>query len=226
MEDHEVACHRVGRPADAAVVVVDLAGFTALTEIHGDHAAADLAENFADLARSVLADDDRLDKTLGDGLLMTTPTALSALQLLVRLADALTSARRFPALRAAIHFGPVVRSATDVYGTTVNTAARMAALARPGQVLVTDLVADAARLAGWSAQSLGPMKLRNLVEPVQAFAVESLLQSPGERVDPVCRMRVAERGAGSRYRSRDRRFWFCSPECRELFADHPERFAP
>jgi class 3 adenylate cyclase/YHS domain-containing protein len=226
MEDHEAGCLRVGRPADVAVVVVDLAGFTALTEIHGDHVAAELAEDFADLARSVLADGDRLDKTLGDGLLITTPSGRSALQLLVRLADALPSTRRFPALRAGIHFGPVVRSVTDVYGTTVNMAARIAALAQPGQVVVTGLVADAARRAGWSAQSLGPVKLRNLVEPVELFAVTTLLHSAGERVDPVCRMRVAERGAGSRYRSRDRRVWFCSPECRALFANYPERFAP
>jgi class 3 adenylate cyclase len=61
----------------ATFCFIDLAGFTALTEAHGDEDAADLATSFAVLARSALAPGDQLVKTIGDAVLLTSPSAQS-----------------------------------------------------------------------------------------------------------------------------------------------------
>lgn len=126
----------------AAVAFVDLSGFTALTEVHGDRHAAQLAEAFADLTRVALGESDRLIKTIGDAVLVTSPTPRSVLELIGRITDATRRADGFPVLRAGIHYGPIVALRDDVYGNTVNIASRLAASAGPAQVLAARPVAD------------------------------------------------------------------------------------
>ena len=58
---------------------VDMAGFTALTEAQGDEDAADLATMFADITRAALGPGDRLVKTIGDAVLVTSKDPAPAL---------------------------------------------------------------------------------------------------------------------------------------------------
>src|SRR5436305_13778118 len=103
--------------ANAAVAFADLAGFTALTEAHGDLAAADIAEGLAGTAESVLATSDQLVKTLGDAVLLTSSDASSGIALVQRLFQACESDARFPDLRAGVHYGPIIRRGGDIFGS-------------------------------------------------------------------------------------------------------------
>ncbi len=94
---------------DAAVAFADLAGFTALTEAHGDTAAADTAERLVAVAKLVLGAGDRLVNTLGDAVLLTSADALSGITLVQRLFDACEADARFPDVRVGLHYGPVIR---------------------------------------------------------------------------------------------------------------------
>src|SRR5205814_367588 len=76
---------------------VDLAGFTALTDVHGDHDAADLIEHFETLTRAALDPDDRLVKTIGDAVMLVSPTPAGGMHLVRRLVDACLSQPPFPA---------------------------------------------------------------------------------------------------------------------------------
>ena len=100
--------------SNAAVTFGDLAGFTALTEAHGDIAAADIAEQLVVDAESVLGVGDRLVKAIGDAVLLTSVDAASAITLIFRLFDACERDARFPDLRAGLHFGSVVERGGDV----------------------------------------------------------------------------------------------------------------
>ena len=73
---------------NAAVTFADLAGFTALTEAHGDIVAADIAERFVAVAESIMGTGDRLVKAIGDAVLITSDDAASGLSLILRLFDA------------------------------------------------------------------------------------------------------------------------------------------
>lgn len=208
---------------EAAVVFVDMSGFTALTEVHGDHSAAQLAEDFAETAMTALGPNDELIKTIGDAVLVTCGDAQAALAFLGRLSTATGRAAGFPMLRAGVSAGPVVKRRGDVYGTTVNTAARLAALAAPGQIVITRDVAAAAPGSERSAKSLGPVQLRNMSEPVELFAVDAAGEHT-DHVDPVCRMHVTAATAAATLTHRGRSYRFCSTACARRFSIRPSDF--
>ena len=128
---------------NTVVIFVDIAGFTAFTETHGDHRAAELADRFATTAARVLGPGDDMIKTLGDAVMITSSDPTAALAFLRRLHDETSRIDGFPLLRAGICAGPVVKRRGDVFGSTVNAASRLTSAARPGSVLVDAGVHDA-----------------------------------------------------------------------------------
>lgn len=72
-----------GEIVERTVIFIDLAGFTTTTLTHGDQDAADVAERFTGLARSELEGGDQLVKSIGDAVMLTSPTP-SVVQLGVR----------------------------------------------------------------------------------------------------------------------------------------------
>ncbi|NOQ62021.1 adenylate/guanylate cyclase domain-containing protein [Mycolicibacterium fortuitum] len=223
--DRSRDCDRISDPVKAAVLFLDLAGFSALTEAHGDHEAAELAEDFAELTRAALGEGDRLVKTIGDGLMVTSPTPRSALQLVGRVAELTARAGGYPMLRVGMNWGPVVRSSTDVYGGTVNVAARIAAIANADEVLATGAVASVAAGEGLAVRPMGSVTLRNIAMPVDLFSVEGLMRPlMGEWVDPVCRMRLADSTGRPRSRAAGRDYRFCSLVCVQRFEARPHDF--
>lgn len=203
---------------------VDLAGFTALTEVHGDRDAADTVDVFVDRVRESLEPADRLVKTIGDAVMLTSPTPQSAVDLTRRIIDSTHRERHFPQTRAGLHHGTAIERDDDYVGGAVNLAARVAAQAGADQTLCTESVAAAARSLGVEVIDRGPFNLRNIAEEVDLF---ELLLCPGLQgtvVDPVCRARIDRDQAQGRLRLDDVDHWFCSLECAALFAAHPDRF--
>lgn len=211
---------------DATVIFVDMAGFTAFTEAHGDHRAAQLAEAFATLATRALGPGDELIKAIGDAVLTTSENTTAALAFLRRLHDETRGIDGFPLLRAGISAGPVVKRLGDVYGSTVNIAARLVDVAEAGQVVVDDVAASALRKADLiAARRLGPLALRNLGSPVEAFALDA-----GTRhrvhVDPICRMHVATDGSQLSTVHQGASYRFCSAACQRRFDQICQSWAP
>jgi adenylate cyclase len=212
--------------AERTFAFVDLAGFTALTEAHGDAEAVATIRAFRDRAQSLLAPGDELVKTIGDALMLAFPDPASAVRALQRIFEAETSAEAVLFPRAGAHHGPAVCEEGDYFGQAVNLAARVAAQATSSQLLVTQVVASAARDEGIPVTHHGKVDLRNIAEPVSLYDVH-VCQSESETViDPVCSMRVPvdEENAVS-LRVRDRTYWFCGLDCVGRFAQNPNAFA-
>jgi len=112
--------------AVGAVLFADLTGFEALTEACGDEAAADVASRFAALARASLAPEARLLKTLGDGVLIVAPDLIAARATAHRLRGLVRQEAVLLPVRVGICGGSVVWRDGDVFGATVNRAARLA----------------------------------------------------------------------------------------------------
>jgi class 3 adenylate cyclase/YHS domain-containing protein len=203
---------------------VDLAGFSALTEAHGDQAAADLALRFTRLVEDALAGEGRLVKTVGDAALVVAPHPDAALDFAARLWCRVAAEPDFPDVRAGLHHGEAVERDGDVFGAAVNLAARVAARAHGGEVLATARVADAARARGIDVTALGPTVLHNVRDPVPLFALALAVCAVPPVVDPVCRMRVDPERAAGRLRVKGVDHWFCSLRCAALFAEHPEAY--
>ncbi len=198
---------------EATFCFVDLAGFSALTEAHGDNAAADLALGFSRMAREELPDDGRLIKTIGDAVLVCVAEPRGAAEFIRRLWVRAAGEADFPVVRAGLHHGEAVERGGEVFGAAVNLAARITAQAGGAQVLATQRVADAARTVGVRVTELGELRLRNIGRPVRVFSLALVGDSSSEVVDPVCRMRVSPNTAPARLRFNGTEYWFCSLEC-------------
>jgi class 3 adenylate cyclase/YHS domain-containing protein len=209
--------------AERTFVFIDLAGFTALTAAHGDDDAAHLIDRFEDLIRSTLPDDAEFVKSIGDEAMLAFGEIGSALDTARMIFEHCVGTQGLPIPRGGAFHGVAVTRSGDYLGGCVNTAARIADLARSGQFLVGDTVAEVAREHGLSVTHLGDFRLRNMVEPVPIYEVH-LVASERLVVDPVCRMRVDEADAiGVQYQGTD--YWLCSLACAERFNAAPRLYA-
>jgi adenylate cyclase len=200
---------------------IDLEGFTALTEAKGDEDAAHLATRFARLTHSLLGPDDRLVKTLGDAVLVTSPNAAAGIALVERLLTEAAADPRFPSLRAGLHHGSAVEKNGDVFGAAVNLAARVAAEAHAGEVLGTEPIAEAARSVGIPVAELGAVSLKNVRGKVRLFSIALVVGVTETPIDPVCRTPVDRRAAVGRLSYGAVDYWFCSLTCAAAFASNP-----
>jgi adenylate cyclase len=200
---------------------IDLEGFTAHTEAHGDERAADLATHFAELTRSALAPGDRLVKTIGDAVLVTSPNPASAIVMIERLLARTARLPDFPALRAGLHHGVAVQRDADVFGAAVNLAARVANEADAGEVLGTEPIAEAARACGIPVADLGPVPLKNVRGAISLFSLGLTIGAMQTPIDPVCRVPLDRRSAAGRLLYRGAEYWFCSLSCAAAFASNP-----
>jgi class 3 adenylate cyclase/YHS domain-containing protein len=200
---------------------VDLAGFTALTEVQGDFDAADVATRFAALARDALGPGDRLIKTIGDAVLVTSLEPGAALDLVDRLLAAAVADKRLPALRVGLHHGSAIEREGDVFGAAVNLAARVVAEAYAGEVLATAEVAAVAKERGIPVVDMGPVALKNVGEPTLLSSLGFMVGASESAICPVCQHVVDRRAAAGQLRFEDTLYWFCSLTCAAAFASNP-----
>jgi adenylate cyclase len=216
------------RPDSGTFLFADIAGYTALTEAHGDADAAELAANFCRAMSEVAkASGGEVIKTIGDAVMVRHHDPTEAVGLGLAAAHDVMAGHGFPAVRVGMHHGPAVERDGDWFGSTVNLAARVAAMAAASEVLVTAAVRDNTHdLAGVEFESRGEQRIRNVTLPVPLFAAVRDDRSSEERhLDPVCRMLVAEgREAGS-LRHAGTLYRFCSLDCAGLFLRDPDAYA-
>ena len=215
--------------AAATFVFADIAGFTALTEAHGDEQAADLIADFCAAVRAELpANGGEHVKTIGDAILLRIPDPGEAVLLALRVTHDLMRGHGAPAVRAGLHHGSAVQREGDYFGAAVNLAARVAAEAAAGEVLLSGQTAALApALAGVYYESRGRHELRNVREPVELFAAVRLGETDARRlpIDPVCQMAVDPDHAPGRLIHDGTAYYFCTLTCAGAFAQEPERFA-
>jgi class 3 adenylate cyclase len=212
----------------ATFVFADIAGFTALTEAHGDEEAVKLVEELSEGVEAELpAIQGEYVKTIGDALMLRIPAPGDAVLLALRIANDLLSAHGAPTVRVGLHHGPAVERKGDYFGASVNLAARVSALASGGEVLLTGQTAALAPdLEGVLYESRGRQTLRNVAEPLEIFAALRVGEAAEGRlpVDPVCRMVVDPDRAAGRLLHDGSTYFFCSLSCAGEFARQPERF--
>jgi adenylate cyclase len=160
----------LGRPGRVpAMCFLDLVGYTRLTEQRGDAAAAALAASLAVLVgRSAREHGGVPVKWLGDGVMVHFRESAGAVRSALGMVAALPEAGLPPA-HVGVAAGPVVVQGGDYFGRTVNLAARLAARAGPGQVLVSDRVAASAPPQGVRFVELGELPLKGIARPVRVL---------------------------------------------------------
>jgi adenylate cyclase len=205
----------------ATVAFIDLAGFSAIADVYGDASAIVVLERFEGLVREAMSGYAPPIKWIGDEAMLSFSEPETAIQALGSLLQACRNEPRLPLTKAGLNYGPVIRRGGDLFGSTVNVAARIVSLASPGQLLATAAIAEAAASRGISVKGLGNVALRSVADEVALFEIE-LAPSPDPAwIDPVCKMHAPY----SSYR-RDERDgpWFCSPRCEEAYRKSPQTY--
>ncbi len=126
------------------VLFTDVVGSTELSNRLGDDEARALMRSCEAIVRDQLATHRGVEvKGTGDGLMVAFQSARRAVDCATGIQQALERARRANPeggvqIRIGLNTGDVVREGSDLFGATVNAAARIEAQAEPGQVLVSD----------------------------------------------------------------------------------------
>jgi adenylate cyclase len=207
--------------AVATVAFIDLAGFSAIADVYGDASAIGVLERFEDLVHQALEGLGPPIKWIGDEAMVAFLDPVTALQVLGRLLPACRSEPRIPLTRTGLNHGPVLRRSNDLFGSTVNIAARIAAFASPGQMLATQEVAKIATASGIVAKDLGKVALRSIANDVPLYSIEFAPTFDPAWIDPVCKM-LAPYAAYRRTTPTER--WFCSERCADAYRRSPETY--
>jgi adenylate cyclase len=146
-----------------AICFLDITGYTRLTQERGDRAAADLAGSLTRLVtRTSQHHGGRPVKWLGDGVMCHFPDPGAGVLAALDMVDGAGSTGLPPA-HVGLHAGPLIIQEGDYYGQTVNMAARIADYARPGEVLVSREVVEAAAMTPQLAfTDIGPVELKGV----------------------------------------------------------------
>jgi adenylate cyclase len=209
----------------------DLAGFTAMTEVHGDEVAADAVSDFCRGVRRLLPEFEAEEiKSIGDAVMVRVPEASPAVELAVRLIGEVGTRHGSLAVRVGAHTGPAVHREGDWFGAAVNLAARVAGAAERGELLMTEATRTAAAgaLTAYQVEKRPDQTFKNIAEPVTLYALTLASQPRVANLpsDPVCRMAVDPGEAEERRTRNGVEIFFCSAECAAVFDRHPERYAP
>ena len=152
--------------AQLAVLFADVVGSTRLYETFGDDQAKRMIDECLDLLRGVIQQyGGRVIKTIGDEVMCVLPSAdsgcLAATDMHHKIMALPMVAKVKRSIRIGFHFGPVIEENNDVFGDTVNLAARMAGLAKGMQIITT----------GATVASLSPM-LKLSTRAIASLAVK------------------------------------------------------
>ena len=127
---------------ERALLFTDLVGFSSWARHAGDAAVLELLREVGTDVEAVIArHDGRIVKRLGDGLMATFLSAEEAVEAALDAQDAVRGIQvdgHVPRMRAGVHWGRPRKLGGDLLAVDVNVAARVAARAKAGQVLVSD----------------------------------------------------------------------------------------
>jgi adenylate cyclase len=148
-----------------AIAFADLAGYTRLTEEAGEETALDIVERFVEAVESSLPEDARVVKTIGDEVMIVAADPARLVDWAVGFQQQMTER---PRPRIGMHLGSALYRDGDYYGRAINLAARVAARAAGGEVLVTAPLCEIAgrRLA---FDRIGEVKLKGFDTPTDLF---------------------------------------------------------
>jgi adenylate cyclase len=162
-----------------AVLLADVVGYSRLMSADEEATHVMLTECFGGLIEPKISEHGgRLIRSSGDGLLVEFGSALDAVRCGIEIQRELSTRNagvstehRFQ-MRIGVNAGDVIVDERDIYGNSVNIAARLETLAEPGELFVTNTVRD--QLLGHpdlAFEDRGRHRLKNIDPPIQVFRV-------------------------------------------------------
>ncbi len=164
-------------PGIRTILFTDIVDSTALTQSIGDEAAMGMLEVHDTIVRDALgAFGGREVKHTGDGVMASFVSSAAAVRCASQIQRALAKRRENKnadpiQVRIGVAAGEPVEHHKDLFGSTVQLAARLCAHALPEQILVSNAIADLCLGKKFSFQDLGEISLKGFDSPIRAHAV-------------------------------------------------------
>jgi adenylate cyclase len=203
-----------------AILMADLSGFTAMTEVHGSEMAAQMIDKYVSLVKSSLKGQSVMLERVGDQVVVISPDPDDLAETALALIESSGREKNFLSIHAGLHYGNVLELAGNYYGSTINLTARIAAKARQGKVLCSKNFIDALSQTGRFRYIYhGKFNFRNVLEakeiiellPVEAINIDE------KYICPVCHMQLDQNEISYEYIHDGEAYYFCSEECKALF---------
>ncbi|MCH9667313.1 MAG: adenylate/guanylate cyclase domain-containing protein [Actinomycetia bacterium] len=158
----------------------DLVGFTRLGEAVPPENLERLSQRLEDLTRDVAVAPVRFIKAIGDEVMLVSPEPVPILDAVLNLVDATEDDETLPQLRVGVATGMAVSRAGDWFGSSVNLAARVTGVARPGSVLLAEATQEAiGDDQGFTWSYAGARHLKGIQTAVKLYRARRAPVDPG-----------------------------------------------
>ena len=189
MGKHGVPAHTPVQRRLAAILAGDVVGYSRLMGRDEEGALRRLRELQAVISSIIEAGGGRIVNTAGDAMLLEFSSTVAALdsalaiQEVVGLLNLGAPDDDKMLLRIGVNVGEVILEGGDVFGEVVNIASRLEAIAEPGGVCVSQAAyLQCRRMFALDFSDLGELRLKNIAEPVRAYAIAAVPNPTGGRV--------------------------------------------
>lgn len=172
----------------ATILFADIDGYSRMMRADEERTLVDLHAHLAELVAPVVERfHGRIVKTVGDGVMAEFGSAVEAVRSAVELQRGMAErntdvpTERRQTFRIGLHLGDVIVSDDDIFGDTVNVAARLQGLAAPGSVVLSAAIHEQVRdKVALPFKDLGRRSVKNIDRPIRIYTLEpSALIGPG-----------------------------------------------
>ncbi|MBU2493156.1 MAG: YHS domain-containing protein [Bacteroidetes bacterium] len=199
-------------------LIADLAGYTALTEIHGDQSALELIEKYLTFVQQSLSLNVSLVERVGDEVLIVSEDSDSLADTALKLLDKIEDELHFPSLHLGLHTGPVIKKNGKYFGHTINLTSRICSYSKGGQILCSQKFINSIKSKfNYNLMKIGNVIFKNVREEIVLYSIVPKINKEYIVVDPVCHMQLDKRSAPIKLTLDRNDFYFCSHDCKEKF---------
>ncbi|MGI9302421.1 MAG: adenylate/guanylate cyclase domain-containing protein [Gammaproteobacteria bacterium] len=161
-----------------AILFADVADSTRLYDVLGDQKAQEsIRQCVKCMSKVTEGQNGMVVKTIGDEVLCRFPTAEDAVRAACRIQDAVRDEMTIVtvplSVRVGVHYGDAIWEDRDIFGDAVNVAARVASVAKPGEIITTEeTVAQLSPNLAKSARKFDTVTVRGRRQPITIYDID------------------------------------------------------
>jgi class 3 adenylate cyclase len=210
---------------NASFLIADLAGYTSLTEAHGDISAANLVSRYIEIVKESLNENTNLIERIGDEVLITSGNPKSILETAINIFNKTEKEPNFPSIHVGLHAGKIIERSGRYFGNTLNLTSRICSYSRAGQILCSHEFLKLVRNRGkYDFLKLGDIRFKNVTKSIAVYEIIIESSRKNLSIDPICKMQVDIDNPPAKIPYKDKTYFFCSYKCSKKFINNPEDF--
>ena len=206
---------------DIAILMADLSGYTALTEMHGSVIAADLIDKYTRIVENSLVGNSMFHERAGDEIMIVSDSPDSLLSTALIIAKKTSTEENFLQVHGGLHYGKALKRANSYFGSAINLTSRIAAKASAGTFWCSeDYVNALSDKSVFTLTSKGNHLFKNISKEKEVFEI-GFEDGKTFYIDPVCRMLILDTKNAIPHPTESDQY-FCSSHCLEMYTSKYE----